>query len=327
MGLLDKLFEKRNYTINSLGTLVGVKKGLKRAQIPAGVTRIGKGAFKECCETLKSVTIPEGVTHIEEGAFASCKILAEITLPDSLVYIGDEAFMGCNACKEIAIPDSVTYIGHSVFSEWKLVKIKIPSQIKRIPQHCCFGCKFLKEVAFPDAATHIGKGAFFGCENLEKITIPDGVTHIEEGAFQSCENLKEITIPDSVSYIGAGALFPGYGKALTVHYKGTEEQWAKIQKEFTTIYSSPFPTSDTKYTVSLTIPSLEKECAELEFRVPEILYHGKEVPTDATIQREFISKIIAEEHAREEKERKILQYTYNIYPYTFDNCKIQFNSK
>ena len=56
--------------------------------IPAGVKKIGDGAFKGCT-ALTGVTIPKGVTSIGERAFYKCQGLQRATLPAGLRKISD----------------------------------------------------------------------------------------------------------------------------------------------------------------------------------------------------------------------------------------------
>ena len=62
--------------------------------IPAGVTSIGKHAFKGC-DHLCSLIIPEGVTKIGAGAFKGCRLLASASFPGSIISIGEKAFEEC----------------------------------------------------------------------------------------------------------------------------------------------------------------------------------------------------------------------------------------
>ena len=72
--------------------------GLTSYSIPAGVTAIGEGAFKDC-SSLTSITIPEGVTDIGTAAFRDCSSLTSITIPEGVTDIGGSAFEGCtNLC-------------------------------------------------------------------------------------------------------------------------------------------------------------------------------------------------------------------------------------
>ena len=94
--------------------------------IPAGVTRIGDGAFEDCrsmdsvvfagnalreigdwafynCHSLKTISIPDGVTEIGKAAFFDCAYLKEITLPSTTKTIADNAFGQCQKVGKITV--------------------------------------------------------------------------------------------------------------------------------------------------------------------------------------------------------------------------------
>lgn len=62
---------------------------LKEIRVPCGVTRL-PDAFAYCCTGLKRADIPEGVTEIGNDAFNMCA-LDSVTFPASLKYIGSGA--------------------------------------------------------------------------------------------------------------------------------------------------------------------------------------------------------------------------------------------
>jgi hypothetical protein len=71
--------------------------------IPAGVKKIGDGAFKGCV-ALTGVTIPEGVKEIGGYAFYGCKNLKTLTVPRSVKKIGKYAFSGCDFYMALIAP-------------------------------------------------------------------------------------------------------------------------------------------------------------------------------------------------------------------------------
>lgn len=85
----------------------------------------------------------------------------------------------------------------------------------------------MENITLPDSITSIGKCAFYGCIGLQNITIPDSVTSIGGYTFNYCSSLKSITIPSKITEIG-DAVFYGCTLLETVNYKGSKEQWEKI---------------------------------------------------------------------------------------------------
>ena len=103
------------------------------------------------------------------------------------------------------IPDSVTEIGEFAFAACSsLTNVKISKNLKIIK--LC---------------------AFEYCETLTSIELPEGVTNIEDEAFYDCSNLKTVTIPRSLTSIGADSFYDC--NILTINYRGTKEQWDKIE--------------------------------------------------------------------------------------------------
>ena len=100
--------------------------------IPAGVTKIGDGAFYGC-KNLTGIRIPDGVTNIGDVAFGMCSNLASISIPTGVKIIGGGAFGSCKSLTGIRIPDGVTEIGEGAFSGCeKLTAIRIPVSLKKL---------------------------------------------------------------------------------------------------------------------------------------------------------------------------------------------------
>ena len=67
--------------------------------IPDGVTRIGKGVFKE--SRFISIEIPNSVTSIGSWAFQNCRLLTSVEIPNSVTSIGERAFYNCTRLTSI----------------------------------------------------------------------------------------------------------------------------------------------------------------------------------------------------------------------------------
>ena len=163
-------------------------------------------------DTLKKAVIKEGVTDTGSGGggrgtFGLCSALEVVELPNSLIYISNSTFVGCENLRDVRIPESVIKIGNSAFD----------------------GCISLKSITIPENVEKIDDIAFGDCKSLENVNIKNGSIEIGHAAFQSCISLKSITIPESVTSIRQSA-FGNCSSLTNITYKGTKEQWNKIDK-------------------------------------------------------------------------------------------------
>ena len=101
------------FTINN-DRIVSYEGDEKTLTIPAGITRIGTGAFKG--KNIEQIIFEDGTSlkSIDDEAFAGCKELKSMLIPYGVVQIGDRAFSGCNSLQYIRIPSSVILVGEDV---------------------------------------------------------------------------------------------------------------------------------------------------------------------------------------------------------------------
>ena len=170
--------------------------------VPAGVTRIGAGAFEMHTSNpvygafppLVGVTIPDSVTSIGQLAFGYCLELEMVTFPANMPRIEDGAFL---MCVKLADANGFITIGG--------------------PLHMYIGSA--SEVAIPDGVTSIGPQSFISYTGIPpyyyyyssatSVTIPSGVTNIAFEAFCYCPVLTTVSIPSTVTSIGPGAFYDG----------------------------------------------------------------------------------------------------------------------
>ena len=235
------------YSINSVDnykalvideTLLAVAPAeLTEYTIPAGVKKIGAGAFSGC-KTLKKVIIPEGVKEIEAGAFNDCEKLSYLEIPNSLTIFGGDILTGkCNDNIELVIPSThptllkytttdnkplELYSYENVFVDWFDNGIGYVFYVENtiIASSQFSHCSTLKQVTIPDSVTSIGKSAFSNCDSLTSVTIPNSVTSIGNSAFYSCNSLTSVTIGNGVTSIGSSA-FSDCSSLTSVYCKPT----------------------------------------------------------------------------------------------------------
>ena len=136
---------------------------VKRVEIGAGVTSIGKNAF-ESCHSLAAITIHSGVTSIGGYAFSNCGSLDSITIPNGVTIVDDYAFSDCGSLDSITIPNGVTGIDSAAFS----------------------GCEALPTITIPNGVINISANMLRYCTALISITVPGSVTRIASNAFDYC---------------------------------------------------------------------------------------------------------------------------------------------
>ena len=157
--------------------------GCSTTIIPASVTSIGNGAFRDC-SNLSSINIPERVTSIESGAFSGCSSLASINIPKRVTNIESSAFRSC--CNLTSI---VVVKGNTIYDSRNGCNAIIETGSNKL----VIGCS---TTIIPESVTSIGSGAFFSCRNLTSIKIPKDVTNIEAHAFSGCSSLTSINIAE-----------------------------------------------------------------------------------------------------------------------------------
>ena len=151
---------------------------------------------------------------------------------DMYDYIDESAgwYIYGDYIKSIKIDEGVTSIGEFAFSYYSSytgeITVSIASTVKTIKGGAFFGCG-MTELVIPEGVTEIGNSAFAYCEYLKTVSIPYSVTHIGDSAFGAC-SFGKLVIPESVTSLG-NSVFVNCDKLTDVYYKGTEEQWNKIE--------------------------------------------------------------------------------------------------
>jgi len=167
--------------------------------LPAGVTEIQAGAFRNCgrpSDPLRYYCIPDGI-NVGDGAFDGCRARLTIDGRD-IPYLqyavnGDgvtvTGLYGYGAIQEAVIPATiegkpVVAIGNDVFNGRNtLARVDIPATVASIGSDAFRGCSALSEIELPAALTSIGVRAFQDCVNLTSVSFPESLTTVESNAF------------------------------------------------------------------------------------------------------------------------------------------------
>ena len=169
-------------------------------KIPAGVTKIGYGAFAGC--PLKSVTIPGSVAKVSFGAFQGCRNLQNVTLMPGVQKIDFDAFENCAALTDIAIPASVTEIDMCAFNGCtSLVNIDVDeNNMKYSDFNGALYDKNQKKLIYvplnnefavePAGLTEYGRLSHGGNKRFTHLNVSATITNIHPEAFDGCEALQ-----------------------------------------------------------------------------------------------------------------------------------------
>ncbi len=203
-GWLDAQLAENKYAIAN-DILFAVSPDLQKAEIPAGVEKIGTGAMSGCM-ALQSAVIPDSVQRISDEAFYGCENLTSVTIPDSLSAVGARAFAECTSLESITLPKALADIADEMFSGCtSLKKAALPDDMQTIGNGAFKGCQSLEQIVIPESVTQIGKRAFEDCSNLHAVTLPNELTRIADGTFLNCSMLKTLQLPQALESIGASA--------------------------------------------------------------------------------------------------------------------------
>ena len=192
-----------------------------------GITAIGSAFAGN--ENITYVKLPAGVTSIKDGAFKNCTKLQGVYLPAKMETIGASAFEQCRSLVKIAIPKAVTSIGDRAFyQDDKLFMVYMKdadySELTSIGDEAFYECKalvqFCSDTAFviPGKLKTIGAKAFYKCQSISDVNLNESVTTMGEGVFQSCTSLKSVALSSELSEIPQNA-FAGCGSLVRVVFK------------------------------------------------------------------------------------------------------------
>lgn len=174
-------------------------------------------------ETLKSITLPAGLEKIGYGAFNHCTALTKINIPQNVDEIDAFAFQtdGWNhesgSISEITVDENnpnFKSVDGVVFSKdgktivaypvAKSGKYDIPADVSKIAEGAFGNCQKLTAVSIPEGITDISENAFTYCTSLAEVKLPSTLTTIAKWGFEATA-LTSIDIPESVTSIDAHA--------------------------------------------------------------------------------------------------------------------------
>ena len=208
-------------------------KGLTNFDIPATVTTIGAGAFKDC-EKLENIVIKPSVTNISNYAFNGCTSMTGVVFEESeetlklgyntynsdgtgkgmfydcplqSVFIGRPLNYSYYSVNTVKYSDYPGRFGYSPFANnATITKAHFGNPVKAIQLYLFAGCTSLTTLQYNSNCkpTIIEKYAFWSCRSLTEtdIVYPESVNTIGDGAFRYCTSLEGYTIPNHITTVG-----------------------------------------------------------------------------------------------------------------------------
>ena len=200
-------------------------KGLTSIDIPATVTTIGAGAFKDC-EKLENIVIKPAVTSIGNYAFNGCTAMTQVVIDDgegtlSLGYGSDsgnsntlgKGLFSDSPLNAVYIGRNINYnplqrYGDSPFTNISSIKFfTFGDNVTIINAQLLRGCSSIEKLTIPNKVTDIGKSAFINCSGLTEIKLSNNLKTIDSYVFYGCSQLNELILPSTLTSIGDYAFY------------------------------------------------------------------------------------------------------------------------
>jgi len=195
------------------------------------VITIGRCAFSRC-STLERIELPAGLLRLEREAFRGCPSLrGEIVIPATVQYMGDAVFLGCTSLESVvfAPTTNVVQLGNRMFRNCSILRfVTLPHNLLLIPWGCFRDCTSLTHLQIPVSVTEIEARAFWGsgiqAMNISvgddfvpgTIILPPNLHSIPLNCFRDCTSLTHIRIPPSVEEIGAVSFSGSDLRSITI---------------------------------------------------------------------------------------------------------------
>lgn len=205
---------------------------LKKVQLPANLTSIGKYCFGYCLslDTVgypgkmvdQEVNFPSSLLSIDNYAFSSCSLYTQKNKRTDEDAVTNFVMIGASAdglsceikaaglqnvgLQTVNIPDSVTYLGEGVFrNSVTLETLSVGKGVTEIPNSFCEGCGI-----YPTKET---EAAYLTDDDGEQTASGPDLT---ERNYEPIDfiGLKNLTLPDGVLHIGKKAFQNCYALTL-----------------------------------------------------------------------------------------------------------------
>lgn len=215
-------------------TVVGIETNALKDQqyitsmsIPASVTSIGDGNFKNC-PSLASFTVDASNTEYKAVndvlfnkactlllAYPAGKTATSYDMPYGVVSVSEDAFYKNNSLTAINLSAALNMENPYLFlrdiDNLTTITVDGGSTHYQTENGVLFNYGKTKLLYFPDgkdgnytipaSASTIGAWSFYNCKNLNSVTINSTVSDIEANAFWGCKGLTAVIIPGNITTV------------------------------------------------------------------------------------------------------------------------------
>ncbi len=108
--------------------------------------------------------------------------------------------------------------------------VVIPHGAEDIFFEAFYGAAPITSITVPGSILELSPFVFERCGELKVAKLCEGVSVINTFSFHDCGALEEIHLPNSLSSLKSGAI-ADCPSLKTIYYNGTEEEWARVDKE------------------------------------------------------------------------------------------------
>lgn len=230
---VDKNFTSALYTIPASVTKIGAGAFKDRKNVTgiafatsadAQALTIGDNAFNGCGIT--SVELPARISSLGTYVFANCASLTTVTFAEGYKYaaIPDYMFQGCRKLTSIAIPGEVSSIGRGAFNnasvmatiEFALTADGQASKLQSIGADAFNNCTKLANIKYALKVDESGNVVYAAGNTLPYTVTALGASgSFLSGPFYKCTSLKSINLPDELTAITGNSSNKGMFEGCT----------------------------------------------------------------------------------------------------------------
>ena len=198
------------------------------------VTSLSNQAFFGADE-ITEVFIPSSIKTIGSDGFYRCEKMTDVHFAENSVLesLGDYTFQRCNSLVSVTFPKSVKTLGQRVFDELnnlESVVFEEGNELESIGGGCFGGCPKLKTIQFAETSKFKELDyTFQELGALEELDLPNSVESIKTYSIRECSSLKTLWLSKELKTLAIYCI--DTCPIENLHFKGTVEEWNKIEKE------------------------------------------------------------------------------------------------